>query len=252
MKEMKKEYPYLYETHLHTSQGSACGQNSGYDMAKACHRAGYAGIIVTDHNWGGNTAVDRRLPWKEWVEQFAKGYEDAKRYADQHPDFDVYFGYEAGFRGTEFLIYGISPAWLKAHPEIREAGLEEHLRLVRRAGGTVVHAHPFREAGYIPETVLVPELVDAVEGVNATHSNHRSGGGVRACFDRKALEYAKEQRLPLSAGSDIHATWLLGGGVAFRQRLTGIEDFCDAIKSDEDRLLTNGDVWFDKHGNQLK
>lgn len=245
------EYPYLYETHLHTNQSSACAWNTGYEMAKAAHAAGYAGIIVTDHNWGGYTAVDQKLPWKDWVERFEQGYLDAKRYADEHPDFDVFFGYEAGFGGTEFLIYGISPRWLIAHPEIRDASLEEHLRMVRQGGGLVIHAHPYREEWYIPEIRLFPDLVDGVEGINATHSCHLSTSHNDPVFDDRAIAYANAHGLPMSAGSDIHSVNLFGGGVAFRRRLTSIKDFCDAIRNNEDRLLTNGDAWFDKTGAPL-
>ena len=38
---------YLYDTHVHTSEGSACGQNTGAEMARAYQKAGYAGIVVT-------------------------------------------------------------------------------------------------------------------------------------------------------------------------------------------------------------
>lgn len=244
----RKDYPYLYETHLHTNQSSACAWASGYDMAAACHAQGYAGIFVTDHNWGGNTCTDRSLPWEQWVAEFAKGYLDARRYADEHPDFDVFFGYEAGFAGTEFLIYGISPQWLTDHPEIWDASLEAHLRMVRRAGGMVIHAHPYREEWYIPEIRLFPELVDGVEGVNATHSCSKSTCHNKKEYDHRAIAYARSHNLPMTAGSDIHSTNLFGGGVAFRRRLTSVEDFCRAIRADEDRLLTNGDEFFDKNG----
>lgn len=232
-----KDYPYLYETHLHTKQGSACAWNTGYEMAKACHEAGYAGIIVTDHNWGGNTAVDRSLPWEQWVDTFCQGYADAKRYADEHEDFTVFFGYEAGFCGTEFLIYGITPQWLKAHPEIRTESIEEHHRLVHEGGGTVIHAHPFREEWYIPEIRLFPDLVDGVEGINASHYTAARN---KKIYDDRAMAYAKEHGLPMTAGSDVHSVNLLGGGMAFRRRLTSIEDFCEAIRSREDCRLTNG------------
>ncbi len=248
---MRNDYPYLYETHLHTNQGSACGWNTGYEMAQAAHAYGYAGIIVTDHNWGGNTAADRSLDWPDWVREFIKGYEDAKRYADEHEDFDVFFGYEAGFRGTEFLIYNISPEWLIAHPEIRVGSLEQHLTMVRQAGGTVIHAHPFREENYIPGVRLFPDLVDGVEGVNACHSHSSNRNPGRKVFDDRAIAYAREQGLPMTAGSDIHGTNLVGGGVAFKRRITSLEDYCNAIKADEDRLLTNGESWYDKNGTRL-
>ena len=246
----RAEYPYLYETHLHTRQGSACAANTGYEMAKAAHEAGYAGIIVTDHNWGGNTAVDRGLPWEEWVSEFEKGYLDAKAYGDAH-DFDVFFGYEAGFEGTEFLIYGVDARWLIAHPEIRNASVEEQFRLIHEAGGMVIHAHPYREEWYIPEIRLYPEYVDGVEAINATHSHSRSKAHNKPEYDSKAIAYARANKLPMAAGSDMHSTDLFKGGVAFRSRLTSIQDYCNMIRSGEDYILTNGEIDYDRYGNKI-
>lgn len=130
--EIRRQYPYLYDTHCHTSYGSACAKCSGEELARAAKEAGYTGIIVTEHNWGGNTALSRRLPWTEWVEEFYKGYEAAYR-TGKEIGLDVFFGYEAGYKGTEFLIYGIDKEWLKAHSEIRTAGIEEQYRLVKEA-----------------------------------------------------------------------------------------------------------------------
>lgn len=245
------EYPYLYETHLHTKQSSACAHCSGYDMAKAAHEAGYAGIIVTDHNWGGNTSVDRSLPWEEWVDLFAEGYLDAKRYAQDQDDFDVFFGFEAGFNGTEFLIYGITPEWMKEHPELKKADFPKLRVLVAEAGGMVIHAHPFREEPYIPEIRLYPDLVDGVEGINATHSSHLSKGHNDPAYDARAIAYANQHELPMTAGSDIHTTRLLGGGMAFRRRIASVQDFCNAVKTGEDYILTNGDAVFDRAGNHI-
>lgn len=244
-----KDYPFLYETHLHTNQSSACAQNSGYEMAKTAHEAGYSGIIVTDHNWGGNNCIDSRLSWKEWVLEFSKGYLDAKAYGDSH-DFDVFFGYEAGYNATEFLIYGIDIDWLIEHPQIRTATIEEQFALIHAGGGMAIHAHPFREDFYIPEIRLFPDYVDGVEGINATHSSHKSVCHNKPEFDDKAVQYANEHHLPITAGSDIHSTCLFGGGVAFKRRLTSAQDFCKAILSGEDYVLTNGDSVFDKYGNR--
>ena len=69
---------FLYETHMHTSEASACAVNTGAEMARAYKAAGYTGIIITDHFFYGNTAVDRKLPWRQWVERFCLGYEHAR------------------------------------------------------------------------------------------------------------------------------------------------------------------------------
>ena len=69
---------YLYETHLHTVQASACGKSRGADYIPFYKKKGYTGIIVTDHFFNGNTCVPSHLSWEERVELFCKGYEEAK------------------------------------------------------------------------------------------------------------------------------------------------------------------------------
>ncbi|MBQ0001703.1 MAG: histidinol-phosphatase [Clostridiales bacterium] len=246
---MYQDYKYLYETHLHTKRGSACARCTGEEMARAAKEYGYAGIIITEHNWGGNTAVSRDLPWEEWVDQFIVGYEEALAYGKEH-DLDVFWGYEAGFDATEFLTYGVSPEWLKAHPELRTAGVKEHFEIVSAAGGFLVHAHPYREEWYIPEIRLYPEYAHAVEAINATHSNHKSTSHNDPAFDTKAIAYAKEHNFPMTAGSDVHSTNLFGGGVLFKKRLTSIQEYAELIRGG-DYMLTNGDVIYDRFGNEV-
>lgn len=247
---IRERYPYFYETHLHTSESSACGKSTGAEMARACKEYGYTGIFVTDHNWGGNTCVDSSLSWDAWVDRFCLGYEHAKTEGDKI-GLDVFFGYEAGYDATEFLLYGIDKTWMKAHPELRSISVEEQYKLVHEAGGLVMHAHPYREEAYIPEVRLMPEWVDGVEGINAAH--HWYSGTVRdkTVFDKRAVAYARAHGFPLSAGSDIHSTNLFGGGMAFGRRLRSAADYVQAVLGGEDYVLTDGKVWYDKSGGVI-
>ena len=93
--------------------------------------------------------------------------------------------------------------------------------------------------------------MDGVEGINATHSSHLSTGHIDPEFDRQAIAYAKEHKLLMTAGSDVHTVRLLGGGMAFKRKLHSIEDFCRAVLTGEDYLLTNGDAWFNKMGEPV-
>ena len=255
------DYPYLYETHLHTSFASKCASNTGAEMAKAAKDAGYTGIFVTDHHWGGNCAIDRSLPWDKWVDGFCAGYYDAKECGDKI-GLDVFFGWESGFNGTEFLIYGLTPEWMREHPELRcpwgedpdpswDLTPEKQYRLIKEAGGMMIHAHPFREEWYIPETRLYPDHVDGVEIINATHSSPLSKSHNDPEFDDKAIVYAAEHDLPGTAGSDVHSTTMFGGGVAFRNKLVSAADYCNAIMNGGDYILTNGVNWFDKRGRKI-
>lgn len=236
---LSREYPYAYETHLHTSEGSACGRCPGADMAKACKQAGYTGIFVTDHFVHGNTAVDRSLPWEDWVEGYCKGYEHAKEAGDEI-GLQVFFGWEQSYQGQDFLVYGLDKAWLKAHPEIRDCTVEEQYKFVKRSGGMVIHAHPFRQAAYIPKVRLFPEYVDGVEVINTSHQKSVEDPFGDSEYDKLALEYAEKYGLPHTGGSDIHSTNLSGGGMAFPHRLNSIQDFINAVLSGEGTVLRSG------------
>ncbi len=219
---------YKYETHLHTSQGSKCGHNTGREMAIAHKNAGYTGIIVTDHFYYGNTAPDRELPWNEWVHEFCSGFRDAKAAGDEI-GLDVFFGWESGYNGTEFLVYGLDEEWLINHPEIRDASIEEQLKLVHEGGGIVIHAHPFREESYISEIRLFPEYVDGVEVYNARNKS--------PLMNDKAEEYAARYSFPVTAGSDVHSTNVIGSGMLFAERLNSIHDFISHVMNKDGELV---------------
>lgn len=214
---------HLWETHLHTAEGSACGVTGAVEMVRAHHQAGYEGLVITDHFFNGNSAVPRHLPWHERVNRFCIGYERAKREAERLGML-VLFGLEFGYHGTEFLTYGLSPAFLHDHPGMEKWDPDTFFREAHLAGGYLSHAHPFREAPYILETRLYPVGVDAVEVRNASHVNPE--------WDHMALAYARKHGLAMTAGSDTHdAHRLFGGGMRFHQAIGSAGEFVEAIRS---------------------
>lgn len=246
-----KKYKYKYELHLHSSEASACARSTAVEMCEACKNAGYDGFFITNHAWGGNTCVDRSLPWKAWVREFSKPYYLAKEWGDQN-DFKVFFGYESGYNGTEFLIYGVTPEWLEEHEELHDATVAQQLKIVHEGGGIVVHAHPFREEWYIPEVRLFPDDVDGVEGVNATHASHLSKSHNNPEFDVKAIAYAREHSFFMTAGSDVHSVYLFGGGIMTKDPINSPKDLINLLKSDTMYLMTDGDRYYDRYGNIVK
>lgn len=231
---------YLYETHLHTSEGSACAGSTGAEIAAAYAAAGYTGIIITNHFFHGNTAVDRTLPWREWVEGFCKGYENAKAEGDKL-GLQVFFGWESGYGGPEFLVYGLGKEWLLQHPQIRDASVSEQLQLVHADGGIVVQAHPFREAWYIEKIELFPEDVDGVEAYNTSHSSFTKKEEDRHVhWNDQAVAYAREHHLPMTSGSDQHNTEMLWGGMVFPEKLKDIHDFTEAVLMNRAICLLDG------------
>ncbi len=214
---------HKWETHLHTSEGSACAHSTGAEMARAHLAAGYEGIIVTDHFFNGNCAVPGDLPWEERVARFCAGYEHA-RIEGERIGLRVLFGLEFSFRGTDFLTYGIDRGFLLAHPGMDAWEPATFFSEIHRAGGFIAHAHPFRTAFYISEIRLYPEGVDAVEIENASHSDPDT--------DRQAHAFALRHKLLMTAGSDTHDDdRLFGGGMRFHHAIGSIGDFIAAVRN---------------------
>lgn len=248
--EIQKEYPYLYDTHVHTKEASACGNAFGAEIARAYKEAGYSGIFITDHNWYGNCAIDRSLPWEDFCHEFFKGYENAKRTGDEI-GLQVFPAYEAAYDGTEFLIYGLTPELIAGHPEIKDATIKEQLDIVHSLNGMVIQAHPFRNVWYIDAVRLYPGFVDGLEGINASQSNAHDGNREKSIWDVKARALAKERKLPMTAGSDQHNTTLFMGGMAFKTPVESAEDFIKRIKNNEDYVITNGREYYSNQGELL-
>ncbi|MGM9632049.1 MAG: PHP-associated domain-containing protein [Eubacteriales bacterium] len=215
---------YYYELHSHTVAASLCSVVEPEDYIDFYIDKGYSGMVITDHFYYGNTSVDRRLPWDEFIDLYSEGYRRAKAAGDAR-GFSVFFGFEQKFADghDEYLVLGISPAWLKVHPEIRDMDRLTFFDTVHRAGGFIIQAHPFRSCYYISSITLSLDYVDAVEVVNLGHDD---------AYSRQAYEYAKNLGLPMTGGSDIHS---LNGrkkvsGVALEKKVGTVEELIEEIR----------------------
>lgn len=214
---------YLYETHLHTAQGSLCGVSEGREYPALYKALGYSGIFITDHFFQGNCAVDRSLPWEEKIRLYMLGYLDAKAEGDCI-GFDVFFGIEQNYGCDEYLLYGIDREFLLAHPDMESWPRSRLIDEVHAIGGCVIQAHPFRERAYIKTVRLSPYTVDGVEGVNM---------GNRPSEDLAAIHYAQKLNLTMTCGSDIHSAQKVNpqcaGGTLVSERLTCPKDYARAV-----------------------
>lgn len=214
---------FFYETHLHTKEASACSVSWASEYIEPYLQAGYAGIIVTDHFFNGNSSISRSLPWNQRVQQFCEGFEHAKQAGDQ-AGLSVFFGWEHSFGNDEYLIYGLDKTWLLDHPQIMSWNHRELFEAVDRDGGLMIQAHPFRERSYLQAIHLRPFAVHGIEAVNAEND---------AEFDRKAYAYAEKYGLAMTSGRDIHDASKVGitqAGMTFDYPLATIGDFVQAIK----------------------
>lgn len=215
---------FYYELHAHTCVSSLCSIVEPEEYIKFYMDRGYSGMVVTDHFYYGNTAINRKLPWDVFIDEYCKSFDRVKAEGDKH-GFSVFFGFEQKFMdgNDEYIVLGISPEWLKAHPEIRDMKREPFFKTVRHAGGFVIQAHPFRVCYYISDIRLSLDHVDAVEVLNIGHKD---------VYSRQAYEYAKNLGLPMTGGTDNHS--LIDrdeiSGVALERKVFSIDELISEIR----------------------
>ena len=213
---------YLYETHVHTSPLSACAKVGVRETLEYYKNAGYTGIFMTDHFIDGNISKDiRPLPYEERIERYFAVYEEALPIGKEL-GIDVFPGFEATYKGTDFLIYGIDKEWCLSHPDMDKMSKKELLSLIMSEGALVIQAHPFREAGYIDHIRLFPRSVHGVEVFNACRND----------FENKlAAQYCENYVLIPFAGSDNHVGGGMQrfGGMATEERIGSVIGFIDAV-----------------------
>lgn len=223
------ENGYLVQLHLHTSETSRCGHDTGYDIAKACKEAGYHLIAITDHFFNANIGCDHDLPWEEKVEYLLRGYLSAKKAGDEI-GLKVIFGWETFQAGRELLTYGLDENFLLAHPDLDKLPYYEYIKIVETAGGKIIHAHPYRQAPYIPDFRPDPESVEAYEVFNAGNREEE--------WNEKALKEAEEHHLLCFAGSDAHScNNVVNGAMLFENPVFDIHDIFREAKAGKSKII---------------
>jgi histidinol phosphatase-like PHP family hydrolase len=213
---------YRYETHAHTSEVSSCGKVSAEEMVGLYHKAGYRGIIFTDHLYDG---FIQRIggSWKNAVDHYLIGYRTAKQTGEKL-GMDIMLGMELRFDGTDedYLVYGFDEEYLYNNPYPNRNTLASFRASVQGKGMLIFQAHPYRKN----LQVAPPELLDGVEGFNG-NPRHNSRND-------KAFAYCLANGLFLSSGSDAHQPQDVGrGGIGLTKRIRSGREFVELFLSEE-------------------
>ena len=221
---------YKYETHLHTSPVSSCASATVRQSLEYYKSIGYDGVFITNHFIDSNINIDRSKPYEEKIEFFFSDYEEGVKIGKEL-GIKVFSGVEQSLDGTDFLIYGLDKQWFLAHPEIQQMKNSDELALYMENGALVIHAHPFREAGYIDHIRLFPRRVHGVEVINACRTD----------FENKvAALYAETYGLIPFAGSDNH--WADGqkhlAGMCSEEPIGSIQDFLNSVQNGKMKIFT--------------
>ena len=216
---------YKYETHLHTYPVSACAKYDVRLNLEFYKNMGYDGVFITNHFLNGNINIDSDMDFSKKIDFYLSDYYTAKS-LENEIGIKVFFGIEYSYKGTDFLIYGLTPEWYINHPEFLEMPTKQALALAIEEGALVIHAHPFREAGYIDHKRLFPRSVHGVEIINACRTDFEND---------MAKDYADNYKLLYFAGSDNHiaSNQKLLSGVSFETPLVDELDFVKRVKNNQ-------------------
>ncbi len=223
---------YKYQLHTHTLPCSKCAAMTTNELVAALYKGGYSGCVLTNHFYGGNTGIDRNLPWNEFVAQYESDYLECQKNAQKY-DLDIIFGIEEYlFDGLEILCYGITPQFLYDHPELQnDHSLETWSEALHNFDALCIQAHPFRNRIYITNPRLLPtEYINGVEVFNA-------------CNKSKENNKAKEISLMypewiLVSGADAHTPELACcAGIETNVRIKDEKSLVNVLKSKDYKLL---------------
>ncbi|NJP41720.1 transposase [Oscillospiraceae bacterium HV4-5-C5C] len=205
---------YKLATHFHTSESSPCGHIPAAEGVAAYARAGFQGIMVTDHfsesvwggpaRWGGSGQGS----WNALLEAYVSGWRAAAS-AGQKLGLDIFLGLELRFPANlnDFLVYGVTLAFLQQHPWCYQGSLQAFHELAQANDLLVVQAHPFRSMCHPAN----PSWLDGIEVYNGNprHDSHND----------RALAWAAQCGRLQTAGDDYHQTEdCRGAGLLFPQR----------------------------------
>jgi predicted metal-dependent phosphoesterase TrpH len=167
------------------------------------------------------------------VDAYRQDYLYGFTYA-REKNFDLLFGLEEHIgNGQEILIYGITPDFIAAHPELKNSDPVAYADVIHRAGGLVYQAHPYRQAPWIicPEPLKCLDLLDGIEVYNA---------GNQPQWNESAQRLADELGLSCIGGSDGHGIDTAGrSGIGAAERIRNNEDLVRVLKSRNYTVLKN-------------
>lgn len=215
---------YKYQMHCHTTPCSACGRITPNNLIHTLRDNGFAGAVLTNHFYNGNTGIDKSLPWKKFVSLYEKDYYDCKRLADSF-GIDILFGVEENIgNGQEILCYGLTPEMLYAHPELKEGKLELWYNTLSPLGVLIIQAHPFRHRNFSSTGVRPLEYLDGIEMLNSANSPEEN---------EDAVSFAQSHgELITTSGADAHLPYqLMKGGIISDIRIKNEALLVQVLKS---------------------
>ncbi len=183
----------LIDMHAHSSGISRCCLIPAEKVVEEAKSAGIDGIILTNHYI---FYYAKEGEYGDLAKRYVEEYEHAKK-CGERIGCKVFFGIEVTMKydsKVHLLIYGVRPDFILKHSEIFSYSLEKLYSEVKKDGGIVCQAHPFRGND---NKVQDLNFLDAIE-INS----HPLYEGTHA---EEIIKIATEGGVMVTSGGDFHA-----------------------------------------------
>jgi predicted metal-dependent phosphoesterase TrpH len=195
------------ELHCHSSHSSGEkikteGLNTPKELIEHAKKLGIDVIAITDHN-----TINGSIEAKKFEKKF---------------DVLVIKGEEIDSKQGHILAIGIEET-IKKNLDFLET-----IDLIHENAGIAIAAHPFDLANKGLKELAIH--ADAIEAFNAINIDRISNWNAR--------KFAKKFNLSCTAGSDAHATFMLGHGLNLIKAEKDVDSILKAIKKGKNKLKT--------------
>jgi len=230
-----KDMTFCLDPHVHTIGTSSCGKVNGATVAELYKKAGYDGIVITNHyHEEFFTQFAANLSWQETIDLFLREYHGARAQGNKL-GLSVFLGMEIRFTDSpnDFLVYGFDEDFLRTYPNLHHLGLKGFRELVASLAPAyrilIFQAHPFREG-------LNPAAPDLLDGVEVHNGNPRHNS-----YNHLAAAFARINQLTMISGSDFHRlTDLARGGILLPHPIETVNEFVAVLMEKRgNTIITN-------------
>ncbi len=219
---------FILDTHVHTAEISPCGKLNAGELTELYRRAGYHGIIVTDHFSPYCNIFSRPDSWADKVAAFMGGFHKV-RACGKSSGIKVFFGIELTVEGpkrADYLLLGADKEFLLDNPDILTISLEDLKERTKDRNILIIQAHPFRSE----EDPSQPHLLDGIEIFN--------GNPRQESRNHRAAAFARKHGLLQTSGSDAHQQEDVGiGGIVLPYTPVDINEITAMICTGRHRCI---------------
>ncbi len=217
---------YQYELHCHTGGVSLCAAIPPKELVRKYEKAGYSGLVLTDHYSPMTFMFHHFLRPQRAMEHYLSSYRELREWCGS--SFTVLLGLELRRYAAvnDYLVYGVEEEWLRRQPNMLCWSEKKLYTEAHRQGYLVFQAHPYRPLIHRCD----PRYLDGIEVFN---------GHTDAQRNQKALAWALSLNKPMTSGSDTHrGTDSILGGIATQTPIYTNADLLDVLRGQRYSLLT--------------